>query len=113
MLEWERTIVNTLIPERIRSIRLEGALRFDPSLNTRLKVETIVGLMGSELEIGTDSTPVASNVMAEILFIDEGPIDTLFDYGQWSKGLIMMGKTRVFGSPKSTWLTLAIPKNRR
>tara|TARA_B100000809_G_C15135276_1_gene530283 strand:- start:1323 stop:4040 length:2718 start_codon:yes stop_codon:yes gene_type:complete len=100
--------VDGIISVRIKTIRLEGKLTFLSNLDTELKVETIVGGVSSELQIGTPLDPILSNVTAKILFIDEGPIDLLNDFEQFGKGLVSMGKTEMYGQNKLFWTSLAI-----
>ena len=98
--------VDGLISQRIKTLRLDGKLYFRADVNTQLRVESIIGSTNSELEIGTAANPIQENVSASIVFIDEGPLNTNLDYGQFGKGLVMMGKTRAFGHEKSSWHSL-------
>lgn len=99
--------ITGLIETRIETLRLEGGLTFDPLVDTRLQVGTLGGWPGSHLEIGTAANPVHPARTAEIVIIDEEPIDTATDFAQLGKGLILMGKVRMHGSPKTAWTTLA------
>lgn len=100
--------INQVISTRLKWIRLEGKLEFSKTNNTQLKVESLIGTVTSEVEIGSNIEPVASQVLAQIIFIDEGPLDLIQDFGQFGKGWVMMGKTRVFGAPKLSWTSLEI-----
>jgi len=47
-----------------------GTLAFDTNSNTSLTVGTLMVMEGGTLQIGTESSPVSSNVTAQILFAD-------------------------------------------
>jgi hypothetical protein len=99
--------ITTELTARIGTIRLEGELSFDPQSDTRLLVETLGSWPGSSLRIGTTDKPVQAGHTAELLIIDEAPIDTSIDFAQLGKGLILMGEVRMHGSAKTPWTTLA------
>lgn len=99
--------VDIILPNRIKTIRLDGKLNFKNNVNTLLKVETIIGLPSSELEIGTSQNPIQNGVTATIIFIDEGAIDLNWDYNQFSKGMVMMGATNIYGAEKTSWSSLS------
>lgn len=88
---------------RLKSIRLEGKLSFSNDKNTKLQVETLVSAMSGSLEIGTADDPIAIGITAEILFIDEGPLE---HNSEFSKGAVLMGPVRVYGAQKSGWEAL-------
>ncbi|MCH2043325.1 MAG: T9SS type A sorting domain-containing protein [Saprospiraceae bacterium] len=98
--------VDALIAERIKTLRIDGKLDFSTTVNTELKVETIVGGTGGELEIGTLSNPIDPTVQAKITFIDEGALDLTLDFEQYGKGMILMGKTTAYGAEKTSWRSL-------
>lgn len=104
-------VIDQIISQRIKTIRLEGRLIFSSNNITELKVETIVGGVNSELLIGSSISPIASNLSAKILFIDEGPLDLQSDEGQFGKGLVSLGKVEMSGQEKLTWTSLAISPN--
>lgn len=105
--EGREVLVDGLIGGRFKSLRLDGKLKFAVDVSTLIQVETIVGSTTGVLEIGTEAEPVQASVEAQIIFIDEGPIDLKADFQQYSKGLIMMGKTDVHGAQKNSWMPLA------
>jgi len=98
--------IDEVLSERIKTIRLEGELVFAPALNTELQVETIIGAGTSRLQIGNSTAPVAADVSARIIFIDEGPLDLAADFEQFGKGMVMMGETVIHGAEKLTWTSL-------
>ena len=93
--------------ERIKIIRNEGKLTFSTATNTSLLVETIVqGTMG-ELEIGTAGNPIPAGTICNITIIDEGDIHDL-STPQFEKGLVLMGKTTMYGADKTDWLKVGV-----
>ena len=98
--------IDTEIPTRIKVIRNHGKLQFARTVNTALNVETIVQDMDGELEIGTANNPIPANISCKITIIDEGNIDLNTD--QWEKGLLLMGKTVVYGAAKTSWTKVAV-----
>ncbi|MEM9936977.1 MAG: G8 domain-containing protein, partial [Bacteroidota bacterium] len=93
------------IATRIKIIRNDGKLRFSPTTNTTLRVETIIQDMMGELEIGTADTPIPQGTMCKIILIDEGDLTLMSD--QWEKGLVLMGKTVMYGAQKTSWSRVA------
>jgi hypothetical protein len=95
--------ISGILSARLKSIRLEGKLSFSNDNNTKLQVETLVSSRSGSLEIGTANAPIAIGITAEILFIDEGPLE--YD-SEFSKGAVLMGPVRVYGAQKSGWEAL-------
>ncbi|MEM8927590.1 MAG: G8 domain-containing protein [Bacteroidota bacterium] len=98
--------IDSEISTRIKIIRNDGKLQFSNTVNTALNVETIVQGMSGELEIGTATHPIPEGITCKITIIDEGDIQLHTD--QWEKGLVLMGKTVVYGMSKDAWTTVAI-----
>ena len=88
-------------------LRVDGTLRFEPSTDTQLRVETVVTTGPSRFEMGTQSDPVDPAHTARLVIADRGPIDTEWDPERRSKGLITMGTVRLTGAEKTGWTTLA------
>jgi hypothetical protein len=93
---------------RLKTVRVDGVLRFDPTVDTSLQVETLVTTPGSVFTIGTDSQPVNADASARVTFVDHGPIDESQDPERVGKGLITMGTTEIVGAEKSSWHELSI-----
>ena len=83
---------------RIETIRIDGTLRFSASNDTMLQVDTMVSTCSGALEIGTQTSPIETNVSATIIFIDDGPIS---DSQLISRGALLMGRTVIHGAPKT------------
>jgi hypothetical protein len=90
--------IDHVIAESLRTLRVDGTLRFDAHQNTGLAVDTMVVMPGATLEIGTEAEPVDSSHTATITFTDSGPINTAWDPFLFSRGLISHGQVRIYGS---------------
>lgn len=88
-------------------IQMGGALRFDPAVNTRLSVGTLLVRHEGTLEIGTENQPIFQTVTAEIMIRDI-PLDTgtVADPGtdpeQYGTGIIGLGKVTMHGTVKTS-----------
>ncbi len=91
----------------LHTVRVDGTLRFDPTSETHLRVETLVTTMDSHLEIGTQSEPIDAGVEARITILDFGDIDEDEDPDRLSRGIITMGELEVHGAEKTSWDELA------
>ena len=77
----------------------EASLKFKNDINTRLKVSTLQVYPGGYLEIGTETTPIFSNKIAEIIF--DGQFES-FDPNQYGIGLLNIdGKITMYGAKKT------------
>jgi hypothetical protein len=92
----------------LRTIRDDGTLQFVTNKNTSLLVDTIVVTDTGNLIMGTPSNPIQSNVQAEIEFADRGPINLNWDPHQFSRGLISMGTTSIYGAAVTPYEALAV-----
>ena len=99
---------------RVAWARVDGTLRFDPKANTSLKVVTLVGNVGSTIEIGTEKERVRPDRTAVLIVGDRGERDAEqrrndpYDLGG---GLLSHGKVRIFGAEYTSHATpTAIPK---
>jgi len=94
--------VNTVI------IQNGGQLIFRTDVNTTLTVVNLLVLQGGLLQVGTQATPVAASVKAQIVFADQ-PINTATDPSQYGNGLIALGTVTMYGAPMNqTWVPLAV-----
>lgn len=94
------------IAARLHTVRVAGTLRFDPTRRTVLRVETVVVDHDGSLEMGTELQPVANNVSAKLLILDNGPMDCHCDPFQLGRGLVVLGRTVMFGAAKTSFLAL-------
>ncbi len=93
---------------RLATVRVDGTLRFDPSRDTRLSVDTLVVDVHGTLQMGTESAPVQANRSAKLLIIDRGPIDLSWDPNMFSRGLISHGTMIAHGAKKTAFSPLAV-----
>src|SRR5262249_1487110 len=59
----------------LRTLRIDGTLRFAPDRDTSLLVDTIVVPPAGQLTMGTAEAPIARERRARIIFADRGSID--------------------------------------
>ncbi len=82
-------------------IRIDGALKFLPDRDTRLRVGTLVVGEPGRLEMGTPERPIREDRSAELIFADRGPRDRGEDPKDIGRGLVCHGALAVHGSPRS------------
>ena len=83
---------------RLKTVRIDGKLAFSHQHNTELNVDTLFSSCSGQLHIGTEETPVDDEVNTKIVFIDDGAIS---DSKLLGRGAVLMGQTRIYGSPKT------------
>lgn len=91
---------------RLDTVRVDGTLSFDPTVDTRLPVDTLVTTLGSTLRIGSEVEPVRPDATARMLFVDRGAIDEERDPDRVGRGLIVMGEFEVHGAETTPWTEL-------
>ncbi|MEM9409607.1 MAG: G8 domain-containing protein [Planctomycetota bacterium] len=101
--------VDTNLATNLKTVRVDGVLRFSTNQNTRLQVDTLVVTHMGHLEMGTAATPIESDVVAEIVFVDDGPIDLTWDPAQLSRGMLVMGSAEMHGADVTGFVALAAP----
>lgn len=99
-------IVDRVDTARLETVRVDGTLRFQPDVSTRLMVDTLFSAPGGRFEMGTPLQPVQANVTAELVILDDGPIDTAVDPQQLGRGLVLHGPTRICGNYRTPRLPL-------
>ena len=101
--------VDAVFAAELKTLRVDGTLRFDPTTTTELRVDTLVSALGSRVEIGTPDSPVQPDATARIVFADLGEIDPAVDPRQLGRGAIFHGTTRIHGAAKTSFASLATP----
>lgn len=91
---------NVVSDVKLDCIEVDGRLRFDTNANTRLTVGNLMVTERAHLEIGTEATPVAPNVSAEVIIADR-PIDKTIDPAQIGTGIEGLGKITMHGAVKT------------
>lgn len=101
--------VDAVATAELATLRVDGTLRFDSSVDTQLRVGTLVSTPGSSVEIGTPEAPIEPGVTAEMVIADTGPIDLAVDPRQLGKGAIFHGRTVIHGAEKTSFVVAAEP----
>ncbi len=104
-------LVDSDIEQTIRTIRVDGTLKFSTTANSSLKVDTIIGVMGSEIEMGTAISPIPEGITAKLIIEDQGdfvnnnPSDPDYDPSHLGLGLIAHGTTKMYGMERTGYAT--------
>ncbi|MDS0259899.1 twin-arginine translocation signal domain-containing protein [Haloarcula sp. S1CR25-12] len=95
----------------LKTVRVDGRLRVDPSAPTRLLVDTMVVAGTGTLELGTPEQPVQRGAGAVVEFTDDGAIDEAWDPERVSRGLLALpGSTvRIAGAERTPWARATPP----
>ena len=91
---------------RLDTVRVDGTLSFDPTVDTRLPVDTLVSAPESALRIGTEDEPIRPDATAQVVFVDRGPIDEDRDPDRVGRGLLVMGEFAAHGAETTPWTAL-------
>lgn len=92
----------------IFTVRVDGNLHFTTNQDSRLLVDTMVVSPTGHLEIGTADNPVRANVNVDIVFADNGNIDTGWDPALLSRGLVAMGEVDIAGTEKTSHVKVQV-----
>ena len=79
------------------AVQAAGALKFRNNLNTKIIVGNFLVLPGGDLEVGTQASPIAPNVTADIVIANQA-INTAVDPSQYGTGLIGLGTVTMAGA---------------
>jgi hypothetical protein len=93
---------------RIDRLRVDGTLRFDPTVDTSLKAVTTVASKRGTVEVGTAEAPVRPDRVASFVIGDRGERDAAQrarDPSDLTGSFIAMGVVRIFGAPKVSHAT--------
>ena len=90
--------VDGQLTAEMKTVRVDGVLRFATDVDTELRVDTLVTTPSGTLEIGTAETPIQGDVTARIVFADDGPIDRSWDPTLLSRGALLAGSTSIQGT---------------
>jgi hypothetical protein len=92
--------------ETLRTIRVDGVLRFSPTVNASLRADTTVIDPAGRFEMGTAAAPIASGMTAKLMIADRGPVDLVWDPFGISRGYISHGTTSIHGQAATPFLKL-------
>lgn len=83
---------------RLFTVRVDGQLDFATDVDSTMVVDTLIVAPGGVMTAGTADDPVQSEVDVEIIIANNGAIDTNWDPGLFSRGIISHGKTEIHGA---------------
>ncbi len=101
----------------LRTIRDDGTLRFDPHVNTKLLVDTILVTNAGAFEMGTEADPIDATHRARVVFADRtigldsaataalNADQLLWDPLQFSHGLIAHGAVSIHGAHVTSFVS--------
>lgn len=101
----------------LRTIRDDGTLRFDPHVNTKLIVDTILVTNSGAFEMGTEADPIDATHRARVIFADRtigldsaataafNAQQLLWDPLQFSHGLIAHGAVSIHGAHVTSFVS--------
>ena len=98
--------VDGVLATPIKTMRVDGTLRFDPTVNTELLVETLIVNGKGVFEMGTATAPIADGVRARLLIDGSQPINTAEDPLELGHGLIVHGRATIYGQTVTPFVTL-------
>lgn len=87
---------------RLFTLRVDGKLDFATDADSKLLVDTFVVSPTGTLTIGTATDPVQADVDVDIIFANNGAIDTDWDPTLLSRGMIAHGKVEIHGTEKDS-----------
>lgn len=91
-----------------KTIRADGILKFATTKNVSIKLDTLVVTETGTIEIGSETSRVPANIKTTIFVANNGPIDRAWDPLNISRGIILQGKTRIYGSEKTAYQKLSV-----
>jgi G8 domain len=85
------------------NVRVDGIMKFATNKNIKIKLDTLIVTQTGTFEIGSEQARVPSSKKIEIIIAQHGPIDRDWDPTNISRGVILQGKTRIYGAEKSAY----------
>ncbi|MDO8508470.1 MAG: LamG-like jellyroll fold domain-containing protein, partial [Nanoarchaeota archaeon] len=98
---------NLVSDASINCVAIYGSLIFSNNINTRLKVGDLQVFSSGYLEIGTEQNPISPSVIAELIIANKA-LDLALDPQQYGTGLMGLGKVRMHGQSKTSFMRLAL-----
>ncbi len=92
----------------LNTLRADGILEFASTKNVKIKLDTLVVTATGTFKIGSETNPVPSTNRVEIIIAQNGQIDRKWDPSNVSRGVILQGKTQIFGAQKSAFHALSV-----
>ncbi|MCO6456614.1 MAG: hypothetical protein J5I93_15050 [Pirellulaceae bacterium] len=100
--------VDGQLPSVLHTLRVDGVLRFSTSVDSRLRVNSMLVAPGGRLEMGTAEQPIPGHITARIAIADTGPIDRVRDPFAFGRGLVVHGAAQFHGEQRTSHLPLAV-----
>jgi hypothetical protein len=99
--------VDQVFTTPINTIRVTGTLRFNPHVNTKIRVDTIVVDPEGTYMMGSQAEPIDANKTALVSFTDSGPINTTWDPLSLGRGLVSLGTAMIQGAATTAYEPVA------
>ena len=91
--------------DRLDRVLVDGHLRFEPTMATKLRLDSLVVGHHGRLTVGTPDDPVTKGATVE--FLDRGPIDEDDDPAMIGRGLLSRGDVTIVGEETTPYATTA------
>jgi G8 domain len=101
-------LVDVVSDTSLDTVRVDGVIKFATNNNVRIKLDTLVVTQTGTFEIGAENNRVEQAKKVEIIIAQNGVINRSWDPTNISRGIILQGKTRIYGAEKSAYHTLSI-----
>lgn len=88
--------------DELFTLRVDGHLEFADDSDSQLIADTIVISPDGELTMGTEANPIPADVNIDIIFANNGKIDTDWDPMLLSRGMIAHGTVNIHGAEKDS-----------
>ena len=89
------------------TLRVDGDIQFATDQDVTLKLDTLIVTSTGSFEIGSETDRLPSEYKIKVIIANNGPIDRERDPLNISRGVILQGKTRIFGAEKSAYHQLS------
>ncbi len=89
-------------------VRVDGVIKFATYKNVKVKLDTLVVTSTGTFEVGSELSRVPAKNKVEIMIANNGPINRELDPANLTRGVILQGKTRIFGADKSAFHALSV-----
>ncbi len=110
--------IDSEIADAVRTVRVDGTIRFSTTQNSSLKVDTMCVMGGGTYEMGTELNPVPEGITAKLIiedigdFVDALPNDPSYDHtdpdydpSQIGLGLLIHGSAEMYGMVRTGYAT--------
>ncbi len=103
--------VDTEVANAVTTVRVEGGITFSTTTNSSLTVDTMVTMMGSTFEMGTEADPIPEGITAKLIiedqgdFVNTGITNPDYDPSHLGLGLIIHGSIEIYGMVRTGYAT--------